>query len=150
MNKIYKIVAYISISFGLSYLVSIGTGDFFDQFINSAIPLLATLLAINITASALIASELNRLKQAYPNAETKDTAFELKQTLIYQVVFIIALFIVFIVRDWLIESNFLYIRIYKLFANACLIGVFMFFFEIIYDLGKGLLRIIDFNSTLKK
>lgn len=150
MNKIYKLIAYISISLGLSYLVSIGVGVFFNQFTNNAIPLLATLLAINITASALIGSELNRLKQTYPNADTKETSFELKQTLILQVVLILSLFVIFIIRDWLIKTNFIHIGYYKLFADAFLIGVFLYYFEIIYDLGKGLLRIIDFNSTPNK
>ena len=147
MNKIYKIIAYLSISLVLSYIVSIGNGDFFKQFTNNAIPLLTTLLAINITASALIASELNRLKHNYPNANTKETSFELKQTLTLQVIFILFLFVVFIIRDWLDEIEFIYIGYYQIATNACLIGVFLYYFEIIYDLGKGLLRIIDFNAN---
>lgn len=145
MNTFFKIVAYISISILLSVLEHFGNSSFFNEFTKNIIPLLATILALNIAASGIIAGELSRLKKTFPDADLKDVSKESKHSFIFQISFIIGLVVVLLCRDFLIEQKTLESAV-NISANACIIGVFLYFLETIYDLSCSLFNLIDFNS----
>ncbi|MCS2890432.1 hypothetical protein NXY11_22430 [Parabacteroides faecis] len=146
MRLFCKIITYITISCGLSYLAYEGNGSFFIEFLKNIIPLLATLLAINMTSSALIAGELSKLRIKYPKADLTATNKEMKKTFIFQLYLLIALFIIFLLRDALIIQNLEIKKIVTLISNAFAIGIFLYYLEIIYDLGKALFDILNFNN----
>jgi hypothetical protein len=146
MNSLYKIIAYIAVSLFLGYLAYAGNGCFFDEFLKSIIPLLATLLAINITTSALIIGELSKLKDNHSDADLTISNKAIKRTFITEIVLILALLLVLLIRDILLTLNISIKDYVVLLSNAFVFGVFLYYLEIIYDLGKALLGIVNFNN----
>jgi len=146
MNRVYKIIAYLTVSLLLSCLIFWGDNSFFNSFLQNIIPLLATLFAINVTANSLVTSELNKLKIAHPEANIRNPLKEIKKVFLAQIVIILALFFILILRDFLSGINFPCKNIVTIVTNACVIGSFFYFLEIIADIGKALFMIIDFNS----
>lgn len=146
MNRIYKIIAYIAVSLFLGYLAYVGNGCFFDEFLKSIIPLLATLLAINITTSALIIGELSKLKDNHSDADLTTSNKAIKRTFITQIVLILALLLVLLIRDILLTLNISIKDYVVLLSNVFVFGAFLYYLEIIYDLGKALLGIVNFNN----
>lgn len=146
MCRLYKIIGYLAVSFCLSYLAVNGDGIFISSFTNNIIALLATLLALNITTSALISSEVSKIKYNYPQANVVDISKELKTTLIKQIVLLLFMLVITILSSWIyvefpsIKNCIMY------FVNASAIYAFLYYIEVIYDLGKGLFSIIDFNN----
>lgn len=146
MNRIYKLIAYVAVSLLFSCLIYWGSNSFFNSFLQNIIPLLATLFAINVTANSLVTSELNKLKTAHPKANIRNPLKEIKTVFLTQIIIILVLFFLLILRDFLSEQDFAYQYIITIITNACVIGSFFYFLEIIADIAKALFMIIDFNS----
>lgn len=154
MYRFGKICAYTIVSILISTLVYFGNGTFFLSFINDLIPLLATLFAIYLTANTLVTIEINRIKDKYPAADTLPTTKEIKRIFIIQLILILILIMVFVVRDFLlnikIQIELINIHmIIMIISNAFAVSVFGYFLEAIYDTGKTLFLLIDFNSKGK-
>ena len=145
MNKIFKIISYLSVSLFFSYLESLGSGIFFDNLKNNIIPLLATLLAINITTGALISTELKKFTSQFPNASSIDVSKELRFSFIIQLISLVFLFIVLLIND-IITKEITYIKYSEYLTNTIIIGVFLYYLEIILDLGKALFKILNANN----
>lgn len=147
MNKIYKIIAYLAVSCFLSWLSYSNENSFFIGFNNIVIPLLATLLAINITTSSLIAGELRKIQTANPNSKIKDAKYEIKRIFKTQLFLICSLLGLFIIKDCSLIVEYIEQKYIDIAVNACVVGVFIYFLEIIYDLGCSLFDIINHNSS---
>lgn len=148
MCRISKIISYVSVSLFLSYLESLGSGVFFNQIKENIIPLLATLLAINITTSALIAVELKKFISQFNEADPNKVTKELKFSFVIQLFALLFLFLVLLINDLSIQ-NLIYKKYSELITNAIVIGVFLYYMEIILDLGKALLQILNANTNSK-
>lgn len=146
-NRFYKGIAYIAICGGLSWVANFNSSDFFDSFNEVIIPLLATLLAINITTAALIAGELRKIQSEYPSVKIGDSKTEIKRTFKVQIFAICSLVILMIIKDWswLIDS--LGQTTIDIIFNGYVIACFCYFLEIIYDLGCALFDIINSDSS---
>lgn len=147
MNKIYKLIAYISVSALISWLAYSNGSSFFESFNGLLIPLLATLLAINITTSSLVAGELRKIKKEHPQCDIGKSTNEIKRIFKIQIVLIASLLALFIIKDcgWIkqcIDQKWI-----TIFTNGYVTAVFIYFLEIIYDLGCSLFDIINFNAS---
>lgn len=150
MNRIYKIVSYIAISLLLGYMAYEGNGDFIKEFLKNIIPLLATIVAINIPTCALLVNELHKLKNQYLNIDVSEICKEMRLSIIVQLLLIVMLVCFLIIRDFLLNqnfviSNFIYIKYINIAVNSFAIGFFIYFLEIVWDLGKALFKLIQFN-----
>lgn len=147
MNKIYKIIAYIAVSICLSWIAYVNGSTFFESFNGLLIPLLATLLAINITTSSLVAGELRKIKKEFPQCDIGKSTKEIKRIFRIQIWLIASLLILFIGKDCSFIVNNIEKHYITVISNGCVIAVFCYFLEIIYDLGCSLFDIINFNSS---
>lgn len=145
MNSICKIITYITISLLLSWIGYKEEGNgFLDQLSIFIIPLLATLLAINITTMALVAGEIRKIIEKFNDSSIfEKTKKEVGKVFTIQLVLFVTLFFILIVR----EKDFEYIPNYNYFktiiSNAFMIGVFGYYLEVIMDSGKSLLEILN-------
>lgn len=154
MNRIYKIVAYIAISLLLGYMAYEGNGDFIKEFLKNIIPLLATIVAINIPTCALLVNELNKLKNNFLDINVSDIYKEMKISIIIQLLLIIILVILLITKDFLLNQEFIisdpsYVKYINIAINSFVIGFFIYFLEIVWDLGDALFKLIQFNTKNK-
>ena len=137
MNNIYKYISYLSIGILISFFAQCIESDFINSFSANVISLLATILAINIASSSIIASKLREviLKTGGSFEKTKS---ELKTGLQAQLFLIAIAFIILILKD----SKFLVLHLDKnhidLFTNSIILGIFIFYLDVIYDLGKSM------------
>ena len=146
MNKAYKIIAYIAVSGVISWIAYINGSSFFESFNGLLIPLLATLLAINITTSSLVAGELRKIRNEYPQCNIGKSTNEIKRIFKIQIFLIVTLLILLIFKDCSFVEDNIEDQYVTIFTNGCVIAVFCYFLEIIYDLGCSLFDIINFNS----
>lgn len=147
MNKIYKLIAYMTVSALISWIAHVNNSSFFESFNGLLIPLLATLLTINITTSSLVAGELRKIKKESPQCNIGKSTDEIKRTFKVQIFLIASLLIIFIIKDCGFITQCVDAKWVAIIVNGYVIAVFSYFLEIIYDLGRSLFDIITFNSS---
>ena len=147
MNKIYKIIAYAVVSVLISWIAYASDSSFFESFNGLLIPLLATLLAINITTSSLIAGELRKIKKENPQCDIGRSTDEIKRIFKIQIVLIASLLVLFIIKDCRWIKQFVDEKWITIVSNGYVIAVFVYFLEVIYDLGSSLFDIINYNAS---
>ena len=131
-----------------------GNGDFIKEFLKNIIPLLATIVAINIPTCALLVNELNKLKNNFLEIKVSDIYKEMKISIIIQLLLIIILVILLITKDFLLNQEFIisdpsYVKYINIAINSFVIGFFIYFLEIVWDLGDALFKLIQFNTKNK-
>ena len=148
MNRILKIIAYLAIAFILSYLADNGCREFIKMFSDNIISLLATILAINIPTSTLIISEINKIKERL-NVDPSATFKELKYGLMTQIVVLCSLIIILIVCDFMQSKDIVPSSQLNIISGTFVLASFIYYLEIIYDLGIALFELINFKSNNK-
>lgn len=141
MNRAIKIIAYLAIALLLSYLANNGDREFIKEFSLNIISLLTTILAINIPTSILVISEINRMK-AKINIQPMASFKELKHGLLMQIVVLACLFIIQTVCSFLKNKNIIDNSIINIVSGSFVIAAFMYYLEVIYDLGIALFDLI--------
>jgi len=147
--KFGKICIYTLISFSIALLIHYSKAEFFYNFLNGLIPLLATLTAIYITSNSLIIIELNRIKDKHSNVNVSDVIKEIKSIFITQIILISSLTFAFILKDFLLNIHFECSKMHAVIiflTNSFAIGAFSYFIEALYDTGCTLFTLIDFNN----
>lgn len=150
LRNIGKFTIYALISCSISFLTFWSKSNFISNFSNTIIPLLSTILTINITTSALLSSEIKKFILNTPNSEThfKDTITEIKWTFKIQIILISSLFIILIIKDIPFLTSTEELKKWnQIITDAYVIGVFIYFLEIIYDLGIALFQILEHNKN---
>lgn len=121
---------------------------FVIKFSENILPLLTTLFAINIASSTLIASKLREI-QDKTNFEFTSTKKNLKSSF-YEQIFLIALAFIFGITR---ESNVLHIQFSKetiyYISDAVIFFTFIYYLDIIRDIGLALFDLLDFNKKNK-
>lgn len=149
MNRGLKVIAYLAIAIILSYFANIGDREFIKQFSLNIISLLATILAINIPTSTLIISEINRLKEK-ANIQACSTFKELKHGLIMQIAVLFCLFIIQIGCNYAkTKLPFCTLKI-SIISDSFAIVAFIYYLEVIYDLGIALFELLSFKINDNK
>lgn len=149
MNKILKAIAYLSISIILSYLANNGCREFIKGFSDNIISLLATILAINIPTSTLIISEINKIKERL-SIDPSSTFKELKHGLIMQILILLSLIVILIVCDFMKNRDAISSLKIDIISGMFVLASFIYYLEVIYDLGIALFELIDFGSNKKR
>ena len=144
MNRAIKIIAYLAIASLLSYLANNGDREFIKGFSSNIISLLTTILAINIPTSTLIISEINRIKEKMDIHSTA-TFNELKHGLIMQIVVLVCLFVIQTLCAFLKNKNIIEESVINIVSDSFVIAAFIYYHEVIYDLGIALFDLITFK-----
>lgn len=144
MNKVIKFIAYLAIASLLSFIANTGDREFIKEFSLNIISLLATILAINIPTSTLIITEINRIKEKV-NIQSTATFKELKHGLIMQIAVLVCLFILKIVCSFISNKNILDESLMNTISDTFAIAAFIYYLEVIYDLGIALFDLITFK-----
>lgn len=148
MNRAIKVIAYLAVASLLSYLANNGDREFIKGFSSSIISLLTTILAINIPASTLIISEINRIKEKM-NIQPTATFKELKHGLIMQIAVLSCLFVIQIACSFLKNKNIIEEVLLNIISDSFVIAAFIYYLEVIYDLGIALFDMITFRAKDK-
>lgn len=139
-------MTFIAVSTLLAALVYKLESKFADTFAANLLALLTTLFAINIASSTLIAGKLREIQSqtGHPFTNTKKN---LKSTF-YEQIWMIALALMFgLIREsqYLKEvfgSGYLIAT-----SNAVLFFTFIYYLDIIRDIGKSLFDLLDYNPN---
>lgn len=148
MNNIYKYIAFVSLSFILSYLGMKLESTFADKFAENILALLTTLFAINIASSTLIAGKLREIqdKTGYKFVKTKNN---LKSSFYEQITLIAIAFVIGMARESKYLQNLIESETCMLICNSILFFCFIAYLEIIRDIGKSLFDLLDFDNNQK-
>lgn len=150
MREFGKFILYVMISSIVSGIAYWSGSKFINEFSGSILPLLSTILAINITTSALLSGEIRKFVTHVPNTEPafNETIKEIKWTFKIQIFLICILFLILILKDAEILKSLEYYGWIEFISNTVVVGVFGYFLEIIFDLGVALFKIINHNKDL--
>ncbi len=145
MNRIYKIVTFICISALLAFFVMKLESDYADKFADNILALLTTLFAINIASSTLIAGKLREIqdKTGYDFPETKKN---LKSSFYEQILFIGIAFVFGLLRESKYIQNVMNVETIKFICNSVLFICFIYYLDIIRDIGKSLFDLLDYKE----
>lgn len=145
MNNFYKIIAFASISIFFAFLAFKLESTFAEKFAENIIALLTTLFAINIASSTLIAGKVREIQEKTGHPFTK-TKKNLKNSFYEQIIFIGLAFIFGLLR----ESKYLQTHFnpdnLKIICNSVLFFTFIYYLDVIRDIGKSLFDLLDFDD----
>ncbi len=145
MNNLYKIIAFGSISFLLALITHKLQSTFANKFAENIIALLTTLFAINIASSTLIAGKVREIqdKTGHPFIRTKRN---LKNSFYEQIIFIGIAFVFSLLRESELLKNEIDAKTIELVCNSVLFFTFIYYLDIIRDIGKSLFDLLDFED----
>ena len=146
MSRIYKLVSFISISVLLAFFSMKLESNFADQFAENILSLLTTLFAINIASSTLIAGKLREI-QNKTGCDFPKTKKNLKNSFYEQIMFIGVVFVFGLLRESKYIHHTIDIDKIKLICNSVLFLCFIYYIDIIRDIGKSLFDLLDFTET---
>ncbi|MFD1770864.1 hypothetical protein [Sphingobacterium suaedae] len=145
MNNIYKILTFIFISIIAAYASHLLNSSFANKFAENILALLTTLFAINIASSTLIASKIREIqdKTSYAFKKSKTS---LKSVFHEQIVIIVIAFVASLLRESSILQDFLSKKIVCILSDSVIFFTFIFFIDVIKDIGVALFELLDFEE----
>ena len=146
MNSFYKIVAFISISAFLAFIVMKLESTFADKFAENILALLTTLFAINIASSTLIAGKLREIQEK-TGFQFKKTKKSLKSSFYEQIIIIGIAFLFGVLRESDYLKTIFDCEYYKLVCNTVLFYAFISYLDIIRDIGKSLFDLLEYDEN---
>lgn len=149
MNKIIKIIAYIAIAYFLSEIANSSSREFITKFSENIISILATILAINVPTSIIIVSEILKIQKEYENIDTSKTFKELRYGLMTQIFVLCSLILILCVCDFFYNKNIIDNHEINIISGTFVIASFIYYMEVIYDLGIALFQLMEFNNKDK-
>jgi len=145
VNRVYKIITFVTISFALSALAFYLKSDFVNKFAENLISLLTTLLAINIASSTLIAAKLSEIK-AKTGYHFNKTRTNLKASFYEQIILIAIAFVVVMIGESCVLISKINSDYFEIGVNSILFFTFINYLDIIRDIGKSLFDLLDFGD----
>lgn len=142
MIKVCKVIAYIAVSITLSSIAYCSQNPFFDSFNSYIIPLLGTLLAINLTAVALFLAEIKKLKEKLPTLNIAPLTQEVSLTMTKQIGIIATLIVILMIKDMNYITEIINPKCRTILVNAFSLCTLFYFLEVIYDTLNALLDAI--------
>jgi hypothetical protein len=144
MSSIYKIITFLLLSFLIAYISIKIQSNFIDTISTNIIGLLTTLFAINIASSTLVAGKLseisNKTGRDFPNTKSN-----LRISFNEQIILIVLTFVVGIVRESCLLKTYMDVYTLKLICDSLLIFAFIYYLDILKDIGKALYNLLDAN-----
>ena len=133
------------IGFAFAFLSFKLQSSFSDKFSESILALLTTPFAINIASSTLIAGKIHEIQRESGYEFTK-TKSNLRLSFYEQIIIIVLAFIVTLLRESeVLKYNYGKENIH-LICNSILFACFIYYVDIIRDIGKALFQLLDFNK----
>lgn len=146
MNRICKIISYVTVSVFISFMdYKYGKG-YLNSFVSIIIPSLATLFTINIATSSIIVAEMNKHSKKYPSISFDKAKMEMKRGFSIQIVSLLLLLIIYPLAGCVANQSPLFKDWSLILYNAYSISVFVYYMECIYDLGLSLFKLMDTDS----
>jgi len=149
VNNLYKIATYLLLGIILSFISIKLESSFVEKFSENILALLSALFAINIANSTIIASKLYEINKDL-GLSFKSTLKELKLSFYEQIILIAIVFVTGIIR----ESNYLHneygINCIKGISDSIIFFSFIYYVDIMIDLGKAIFNLINFDNNSKK
>jgi len=144
MSELHRILSFLFVGFILSSLTFFLDSSFIDNFSKNILALLTTLLAINIASSTLISIEIRAI-QNLTGADFPKSKKNLKSTLYEQIILIYISLIVSIFRESCYLKSILPSNLILIISDSVLFFCFIYYLDIILDIGKSLYDLLDFK-----
>lgn len=145
MNNFYKIITFLSISAFFAFIAMKLESTFVDKFSENILALLTTLFAINIASSTLIAGKVREIQNLTGHPFTK-TKKNLKTSFYEQIIFICVAFVASLLKDTILLKNLINTQYLNLACDTLLFLSFIYYLDIIRDIGHALFDLLDFNN----
>lgn len=146
MNSVYKIISFIVIAFILAYSCLKLDSSFSNKFADNILSLLTTLFAINIASSTLIASKIREIQDRTGHHFEKSKG-NLRTSFNEQLVLIGVAFLATLIRESAVVQNAVGINLTCLTCDTILFACFIYYIDIIKDIGAALFQLLDFDNN---
>lgn len=145
MTEVTKGLAILFVALILSLIAHWIESSFISEFAANFIPLLTTLLAINIASGSLIAGKLKEIS-SNTNLSFEPTHSALKKGLWVQLTLIgISFFVLMLFSSKKIRIG-IGEEISSVSVNTIVLGIFIYYLDTIRDLGKALFALLNHNE----
>lgn len=145
MFEVLKILGYLSGGFILSYLSIVFRSTFLSSFTEDIINLLITIFAINIASTSIIISSIKDISEISGHDFSKSKK-HLRLTIVYQIVMIFLVFIILIFKKSEVVQIYFGTFWTDLIANGIIVSAFLYYVDIVIDLGRALISIMNFKK----
>lgn len=149
MNELFKITSYLFLALIVSWIGVKIESSFLKTFSDNFIPLLAAILAINVASVSLLVGSMVQV-QKETGASLEKTIKDLKQSFLIQLLLIAVSFVALLIKGSK-KIEFCFGQFYlELVCNTIVLAVFIYYLDMVVDLGKALFTIVEFNNKNKK
>jgi hypothetical protein len=146
MNNIYKSIAFFTTTFVFTFITVKLQSSFGDNFAENILSLLTTLFAINIASSTLIAGKIREIQVA-TKIDFLKTKRSLKNSFYEQIVLIVIALVFSMFRESVYLQSVFSLFTMKLCCDTILFFCFVFYLDVIRDIGISLFELLDFDRT---
>lgn len=103
MDNLFKYFGYAFISLLLGFISTLGNSDYLQTIKPSIIPVLLTLTVLHTTLTGALLNELIKYSKEHTNAKISSVIESMKRSAIIEISIISATFLIFIIKDPLIN-----------------------------------------------
>lgn len=144
LYELTTVAVYCAIGWGLSCFASCLNSEFVHSFSSEIIPLLATILTVNVASSILLAGKVVEIQKLFPEANFDNTYSNTIAVTVFQIVLIGLIFITSIVVN---GERFKDCQMTSRILDSISIGAFIYFLNVIYDMFLATISIFKFAKN---
>ncbi len=146
MDNLFKYFGYAFISLLLGFISTLGNSDYLQTIKPSIIPVLLTLTVLHTTLTGALLNELIKYSKEHTNAKISSVIESMKRSAIIEISIISATFLIFIIKDPLINYITCITKPATIIENSIIVFAFMYFILVLQDTIRGWYKLMSENN----
>lgn len=146
MDNLFKYFGYAFISLLLGFISTLGNSDYLQTIKPSIIPVLLTLTVLHTTLTGALLNELIKYSKEHTNAKISSVIESMKRSAIIEISIISATFLIFIIKDPLINYITCITKSATIIENSIIVFAFMYFILVLQDTIRGWYKLMSENN----
>lgn len=146
MDNLFKYFGYAFISLLLGFISTLGISDYLQTIKPSIIPVLLTLTVLHTTLTGALLNELIKYSKEHTNAKISSVIESMKRSAIIEISIISATFLIFIIKDPLINYITCITKPATIIENSIIVFAFMYFILVLQDTIRGWYKLMSENN----
>ena len=146
MDNLFKYFGYAFISLLLGFISTLGNSDYLQTIKPSIIPVLLTLTVLHTTLTGALLNELIKYSKEHTNAKISSVIESMKRSAIIEISIISATFLIFIIKDPLINYITCITKSATIIENSIIVFAFMYFILVLQDAIRGWYKLMSENN----
>lgn len=146
MDNLFKYFGYAFISLLLGFISTLGNSDYLQTIKPSIIPVLLTLTVLHTTLTGALLNELIKYSKEHTIAKISSVIESMKRSAIIEISIISATFLIFIIKDPLINYITCITKPATIIENSIIVFAFMYFILVLQDTIRGWYKLMSENN----